>query len=700
MTKSATQLPLLPTSSPAAGKILNGLNDRQKQAVVEPHQCLIVLAGPGSGKTRVLTHRIAYLIKEGVNPYNILAVTFTNKAAREMRTRLENLLDAGRVKAVMACTFHSFGAWMLRVEMPHLIPLLPNLMFTTMDRRDFRLPQSRLSNDFSIYDSSDQLALMTHIIKDQDRLNLDPKRFKPRDVHAGVSRWKNMGLTPANADLIRAAEDDHMTRIYRNAYLLYQADLLAANALDFDDLILYPLLLFRNQTDRLRRYQDRFRHILIDEYQDTNTVQYELANLMAAHNLYIVGDPDQAIYGFRCGDARNVQRLMQEHPHHSLVLLEQNYRSVAPILQAANRLIENNTQRVPKRLWTTQTSPDHSHIFPCACGDEVAEAEQVARLIKEAAGRGVSYGEMAVLARINAMTREIERTLLNNRVPYELFRGTAFFERMEVKDTLSYLQFVYNGDQVAFQRIANKPKRGLGDVAVKAIIRAADGDLLGWLGRLLEKGQGLAETDPGWQKVARGLNLERVRAGQMFQLWKFAEAVLTVRRLVEKDAAADEVVRQVIALLRSHLETLENFDERWENVQELLTVATRVEPTGLDGLAEFLEQTALGTPEDDFEGTNKVAVATMHAAKGLEFELVFIIGVEDEICPLKRSTEETGQDGVEEERRLFYVAVTRAKKELYLLWTHQRTLFGNTMDGYPSPYFEEMDLEPFGNWQS
>lgn len=663
----------------------NGLNPRQLEAVMSKAHTTVVLAGPGSGKTRTLTHRIAYLVREqGVKPWNILAVTFTNKATKEMSDRLAALLSPAQAEKITVKTFHSFGAMVLRSEMGALAPLLWQRLFTTLDRQAFNLPPCNLSTRFTIYDDADQQRLLGRVLEE---LNIEAIK----GGSAGdITRWKNKGLLPSSVELIKGAAESTTINTYRQIYLLYQAHLMGLNGCDFDDLILYPLLLFQWVPDKLKAYQRRFPHVLIDEYQDTNGVQYELANLLAGEtgHLFVVGDIDQAIYGFRFADYGNIARLRETRPGHRLVLLEQNYRSGAKIIRAANSLIANNTRRVEKRLYTENGFNDHVEVIEC--GDERGEADAVARLVKQLRRQGMAFKEIAVLYRIHALSRELEAAFLRHGLPYTLLRGTAFYDRAEIKDVLSYLRVIYNGDALAFERAANRPRRGLGEKAVVAILAAAQDNLLSWLDRFYESGQMAATTNAGtaaWKSLAAQFGLA-VGPGVAQKVWEMAGAMARLRRQLEKGASVADLIRSAIGILRPHFEAMDNSEERLENAKELLTVAGRVEANGEEGLAEFLETVALASAADDIQdNSDRVILGTLHSSKGLEFNVVVLTGAEAGLCPHIRSTDN------EEERRLFYVGVTRARRQLYILWTQVRTLFGEARVNQPSPYLMEMDVE-------
>ncbi|MGB0384794.1 MAG: ATP-dependent helicase [Ardenticatenaceae bacterium] len=697
-------------------ELLKTLNEKQQQAVMSEATCTIVLAGPGSGKTRTLTYRIAYLIeKMGVHPAKILAVTFTNKAAREMQERLMGLLDPSQAKKVNARTFHSWGARMLRYDMPHVVPILKKKFFSTKDKQELNihLPEDGLSSDFSIYDTTEQTNLMKDII---NKLNLD---FDPKDVLRTVSGLKNLNVRPDSAKLLSLAEEEVHINLLRNCYVLYQAALFRHNACDFDDLILLPLLLFEGDSKKLWNYQEMTSYFLIDEFQDTNEVQYKLSVLLAERgNIFVVGDEDQAIYGFRFADFKNVTRLMSAYPKHNLILLEQNYRSNPGIVNAANSLISNNTERVDKKLWTNNSG--ESQITTFIAQDQVDEAHYVASIVEFLQKDGHSYDEIAILYRVNAQTRAIETGLLKKRIAYRLMQGTAFFERREVRDALAYLKFIRNGDLYAFMRIIDT-RFGLGKKSAQAIIAAPQEEdltawlqmryqgkkenekqdsasgksVLSWLKNFYQQGKPLKESGipSEWKKLAKRENL-KLSGGSAKNVWLLAEEIATLCEKVP-DLSTIELIGEVIKILKPYIiKKFKEPAERLENVCELLTVAVGMEGHGEEGLVMFLDEIALATdvekPNEDENSTQEqVTLSTMHRSKGLEWDNVLMTGVEENLSPYYKASTEAQH---EEERRLFYVGFTRARKNVYLLRTKERTLFGKTRSNAASPYLDELGI--------
>jgi DNA helicase-2/ATP-dependent DNA helicase PcrA len=698
-------------------ELLNILNAKQQEAVTSPTICTIVLAGPGSGKTRTLTYRIAYLIEEmSVNPQKILAVTFTNKAAREMQERLEGLLGASQAKKVNARTFHSWGARMLRYEMQHLVPILKEKFFSTNDKKVLAipLPEDGLANDFTIYDTTEQALLMKEVL---NQLNFERD---PKAVLEIISGWKNKNVRPDSEELVKEAEKNILRQMYRNCYVLYQAALFRYNACDFDDLILLPLLLFERQSERLQAYQEMTSHFLIDEFQDTNEVQYQLSLLLAQQgHIFVVGDEDQAIYGFRHADFKNVERLRDAYADHNLILLEQNYRSNQAIVKAATSLIVHNSERVNKKLWTKNEGTAKIEKFVEA--DEADEAIMAATIIQLLHKDGHAYKEMAILYRVNAQSREIESALVKEGIPYRLMQGTAFFDRREIRDVLAYLKFIRNGDLYAFRRLVYT-RSGLGKKTEQAILAAPqEQELLSWLemrfaeqqsrqneeeapsgksvlswlenyyqqGYPLEKG----EASPSqWSKLAKKENLQ-VRGGTIARnVWILAQQIIELKQKVP-DRPTMELIQQVIELLTPYISKLKNSIERLENAYELLTIAKRLEGHGEEGLVSFLDESAMSTDMEPAqeESQDKVTLSTMHRSKGLEWDNVLITGVEYNLSPYYKSIDQDGNPD-EEERRLFYVGFTRARKNVYLLRTIERTLYGTTRNNPASPYLHELGI--------
>lgn len=624
--------------NPIKSEVILLLNDKQQEVVASNNATIITLAGPGSGKTRVLTERIVWLIQDGVNPHSILAVTFTNKAAREMASRLEKRVPKG----VTVSTFHSYGVKILKslmdffAERSHSLLLSPELKNV--------LPHQNVNNKFTIYNSDEQEILLKDVIKS---LNLSADIYDHRVYGSFISSQKNKGILPK-----QCVDDEVLLPKGGLIYNFYQARLLAQNAVDFDDLILLPLVIFSYYPKTIDLFRNRYRYLFVDEFQDTNDTQYGLTVLLAkGNNLMVVGDEDQSIYGFRHANFRNVANLMKDRPDHHLVLLEQNYRSSKPIVDLANNLITQNTERVSKTLWTANETAGRVEMLPCY--DEIDESFQISTTIKRA---GIDWKNIAVLMRTNAQSRAIETAFIQNRIPYNLLRGTSFYERKEIMALVAYLKVIYNGDVMAFKRIANVPKRALGDVALNAIIPQLDGDVLTQLTL--------------WYNGQLKLNIPNRYINSLKNLSK---ELIGFREFLMADGSVFTLIERVIGYLKPHFDKEDNPTDRYENMLELLSVVKNLMISeGEAGLAEFLEQTALVSVADGIDDENRVTIATIHAAKGLEWDMVFVAGAEIGLMP------HFNCDDVEEERRLCYVALTRAKKSLYISWTSHRMLYGHT----------------------
>ena len=627
---------------PGATSLLEGLNPAQQEAVTHHEGPLLVVAGAGSGKTRVLTHRIAHLIADhGVSPFEILAITFTNKAADEMRQRVAALV--GPVAAKMwVSTFHSACVRILRRDAARL---------------DY--PSS-----FTIYDQADAVRLTGYVIRD---LNLDPKRFPPRGVHATISAAKN--------DLVRADEYAERAQVIyerkvADVYTEYQARLRRAGAMDFDDLLMVAVELFQKNPDVLERYQRRFGHILVDEYQDTNRVQNELVLLLggAHRNVCVVGDSDQSIYQFRGADIRNILEFEEAFPDATVVVLEQNYRSTQTILDAANAVIANNLGRKPKELWTDQGGG--RAIARYHADDEGDESQWVAHEISRLHDEGEArWGDVAVFYRTNAQSRVIEEQLMRQGIPYRVIGGTRFYDRREVKDALAYLKAVVNPvDEVSLKRVLNVPKRGIGDSTVGRLDAWANSHGVAFVEALRQAGDA-GVKGPAVKGIAAFLELfdalgELVAGGPAPLL----EAVL------ERTGYAAEL----------EAEHSVEAEGRLENLAELVGVAREFE-----SVDEFLEQVSLVADTDELEEDDSyVVLMTLHSAKGLEYPNVFLIGLEDGVFPHLRALGEPEQ--LEEERRLCYVGITRARRRLYLSHAWSRMLYGATQYNPPSRFLDEI----------
>lgn len=633
--------------------VAKGLNEAQREAVLRGDGPVLVLAGAGSGKTRVLTRRVAHLISSGVPPWRIIALTFTNKAAHEMQSRVASFTD-GRAGELWVSTFHSACVRLLR---PHAELL-------------------GYTGHFTVIDGDDQRALARACLKD---LQISDRRFPPGAMLASISRWKNEGADPnAAAAGARDFFEHEAARVYR----AYQSRLMQSNAVDFDDLLVLVVRLFREQRDVAERYAERFQHVLVDEYQDTNRAQYEIVHALSARhrNLFVVGDADQSVYGWRGADIRNILDFERDFPDARIIKLEQNYRSTQRILDAAGAVIRHNKERRERDLWSDLGRGEPVRFF---CGfDERAEADFVVNEIRQLAARdGRSANDFAVLYRTHAQSRVLEEAFLARGVPYHIVGGVKFYERKEIKDALAYLRLAANPyDQVSFERIANVPRRGLGPSTVRKVLDAA-------------------RTGPVFETLADPASLPGVTRAQAARL---AELGRLLRRLHDRAPRAPvaELVRDLIEESGYRDELLAEADprdlSRLENLEELVNVASAF-PAKPDGtqLDDFLAEAALVSEADAYDETRPaVTFLTLHSAKGLEFPVVFLVGMEERIFPHSRSIEE---DTVEEERRLCYVGMTRAKERLYLTCARRRMLYGDTELREPSRFLAEVGadgLEP------
>lgn len=630
--------------------IISTLNPRQREAVLATEGPVLVLAGAGSGKTRVLTHRIAYLLAEkGVDPARILAITFTNKAAQEMKERLSRLVGAD-LRYLWVSTFHAACVRILRRDIQAL-DYQPN---------------------FVIYDADDQLTLVKRCLAE---LNLDDKKFPPRSILNAISHAKNQLWDP---DRFYDMADNYFLVKAAEVYRLYQQRLKEMNALDFDDLLMHTVRLFRQHPTVLRYYQHKFQYILVDEYQDTNHAQYILVKLLAAEhrNLCVVGDPDQSIYGWRGANMQNILDFEEDYPDARVVKLEQNYRSTQVILDAANAVIANNTSRKPKNLWTDKEGG--ALITSFQGEDEQHEAHFVAgEIYRQHREKGRAYRDFAVLYRTNAQSRVLEETFMKNGIPYEIFGGIKFYERKEIKDILAYLRVLANpADDLSLSRIINVPKRGIGPGS--------------WL-KLEEYAQRQGITV--FEAVLRAGEIPDLAKRPAAMLEQFGAMMLGFREKMDQIPVTD--LTELILKETGYLEELkrENTEEaqnRLENLQEFLSVTHDYDKYSEEKtLAGFLAQISLVTDIDNWSGEkDRVVLMTLHTAKGLEFPVVFITGLEEGVFPHSRSLLEPEE--LEEERRLCYVGMTRAQEELYLTRAWQRTLYGKTVCNAPSRFLAEI----------
>ena len=634
-------------------EFLKKLNAQQKSAVTAADGPVLVVAGPGSGKTRVLTQRIAYLIaSEGIRPWQILAVTFTNKAAKEMDQRVKAMLNEQATEGMMLGTFHSICARILRREADHL----------------------PLESNFVIYDSDDQERIVKAIIRE---LNLNEKLYRPASVHASISRAKNE-LIGAEDYPINTYRDEVVKRVY----VEYQKRLISMNAVDFDDLLVYTARLLEDVPAVRDRYAQRFRHVLVDEFQDTNLAQYALVKHLASHhkNIFCVGDPDQSVYAWRGADYRNIKRFEQDFPDAQVVLLEQNYRSHQNILDAATSVIDRARNRHKKRLFSDRGPGEK--IFFYEARDDYGEASFVVDTIAQlVASRQFEPGDCAVMYRTNAMSRLLEEAFLQARLPYKLVGAQRFYGRREVKDVIAFIRLIHNlADEASLDRIINVPPRGIGEKTLTTLHLTARQNNTSPGAILLDLARGI--DSPFYKSFTGRAALPLADFGGMLATWRAMAATATPAELFEKIVKDINYKEYIVE------DDSDESKDRWENVQELKRLALEYSTRTLD---EFLENIALVADQDTITDMNAPTLLTLHAAKGLEFGAVFIVGLDDGIIPHSRSFDEPEQ--MEEERRLFYVGITRAKDKLYLLRAIQRGGRGMSEETYPSRFLEDLPAE-------
>ena len=629
---------------------LADLNPSQREAVLHTEGPLLVVAGAGSGKTRVLTHRVAHLIAAvGVQPNEILAITFTNKAAGEMRSRLEDLLPEV-ARRIWILTFHAACGRIFRREAPRL----------------------GYKTNFTIYDQADQVRLVKQCLEELER---DPKRFPAKGIHEHISSAKNQLIGPAE---YRNRVESFYDQTVAEVYDLYQRRLFAANAVDFDDLLMLTVDVLERFPEAKERWQKAFRYLLVDEYQDTNHAQYRLLQILAEkhRNVCVVGDPDQSVYAFRGADIRNILEFERDFGETTTIPLEQNYRSTNTILRAANAVISHNSERKPKNLWSDLGDGDPVRVLEVE--DEHAEARFVASEIAGLVDEGVNGSEIAVFYRTNAMSRVLEDILVRQEIPYQVIGGPRFYERAEVKDLIAYLQVIDNPfDAVSLQRIANRPRRGIGDASLARLQTYADGHGMSlWEALEFPEEAGLGPAQ------ARAVNALRT----LIQSLQAGALELAVDELVERTLDRSGY----LAALEAE-RTIES-QGRIENLQELVGVAREYQETAAEpNLSTFLQEISLFSDQDALRDRQSlVTLMTLHNAKGLEFRAVFMIGMEEGVFPHSRSIE---QNELEEERRLAYVGMTRAKEHLTLTHASARALYGNRNYNLPSRFLEELPQE-------
>jgi DNA helicase-2/ATP-dependent DNA helicase PcrA len=629
--------------------LLSDLTPSQQAAVSHYEGPLLILAGAGSGKTRVITRRVTWLLRQGVRPYNILAITFTNKAAGEMRQRVEALVPDCRV---WVSTFHSLGARLLRTHADRL----------------------GLDRNFTIYDQDDRTKIVKAAL---DAANIDNVRFTPERIQGAISKAKNQLLTP---ERYVSTAQDFFTQTVAHVYPFYEKKLRDANAVDFDDLLMWPALALKNDAELRAELDERFRFVLIDEYQDTNQAQYALARgLSVDHpNLCVVGDPDQSIYKWRGSDIKNILDFERDFPDATVITLDRNYRSTKSILRAASHLIAHNKQRKPKNLVTENPAGSPVAILTFETGLE--EADGIARRIRDAVqAQKRSFRDFAVFLRINALSRTLETAFLKQRVPYQIVRGLAFFERKENRDVLAYLRLLLNPrDDLSFLRVVNEPARGIGKVSLEHLRAYAEPRELSLLGAAAE--------------VQR---IPAIKGKAAAALRDFAEMMRELGQI--KDAQPDEVIRQVLDRSGYRLMLAGSSDaedqERLANIEELITAAKQFAAENeRRTIGDFLENVTLASDLDGWdERQDCVSIMTLHAAKGLEFPVVFMAAVEQNLLPHERSLQR--EDEVEEERRLCFVGMTRAKEELYLCHARLREFRGSAVYAIPSMFLEELPAD-------
>lgn len=636
-------------------KLLNGLNPEQQKAVKTLDGPLLLMAGAGSGKTRVLTHRIAYLmVEKGINPYNILAITFTNKAAREMRERIQKMMG-GAADDIWISTFHSMCVRILRRD---------------IDRLGF-------NRNFTILDSTDQQSVIKSILKDK---NMDPKKFDPRAILGTISSAKNELITPEE---YAKTAGDYFSQKVSDVYEEYQRRLRKNNALDFDDLIMTTITLFIRVPEVLEYYQRKFQYIHVDEYQDTNRAQYMLVKLLAQRfqNLCVVGDSDQSIYRWRGADIANILSFEKDYPKANVILLEQNYRSTKKILLAANMVIQNNMNRKPKNLWTENA--EGNKIMYYRADSEQGEAQFVIGKIQELIRNGRKLSDIAILYRTNAQSRVIEESFLKSNIEYSIVGGIKFYDRKEIKDVLAYLRLISNpDDDISLQRVINVPKRAIGSTSIDKISNFATMHDMSMF-QALEAIE-MIGLSPKAEKAA-------IEFRNLIRNYTQQQEYLSVTELVEE--VLDKTGYRDMLKAEKSLES----QSRLENLDEFLTVTNSFEESSEDkSLVAFLTDLALVADIDrlDDDGQKKtdfVTLMTLHSAKGLEFPVVFLIGMEEGVFPHSRSLMEEAE--MEEERRLAYVGITRAEEELFITNAQMRTLFGRTNMNPESRFIKEIPAD-------
>lgn len=637
-------------------KIFEGLNDKQAEAVKIVDGPVLVISGPGSGKTRCLTHRVAYLIKEGIPANNILAVTFTNKAAGEMRERVEKLLGSpstgsGRfATSPQIGTFHSIGLRILRNE----------------------IPQLGYRRNFTIFDEDEQLSLVKRVMTD---LEIDTKSFNPKIILYKISELKTQLKYPEDHE-----PKDYYSEIVAKIYKKYQQELKELNSVDFDDLIVLPVKIFKQNENTLRKYQEFWKYILVDEYQDTSHDQYIFINLLGNkyRNLFCIGDDAQSIYQFRRADIRNILNFQKDYPEAKIVMLEQNYRSTKNIIEAAQEIISKNKNQLPKSLWTKNN--DGEKITIAETMNERHESSLVISKMKDLMGKGYTNKDFAVLYRTHAQSRALEEGLIMSGFPYQIIGGLKFYERKEIKDMLAYLKIIANpSDSLAMERIYNIPPRGIGKSMVEKMRSTGEQNIIKAL-ELMKKSDLLPK-----KQLALVSDFHK-KLNDMIEVADKKNLRETIKYIIKKLNYEDYLKEFSLAKQTDY----ENFEDRLENLKELQTVASKYdELEGKEGIERFLEEITLLQHTDKLrDQPNKITLMTIHASKGLEFPVVFIVGMEEGLFPHSRTI--INPHELEEERRLCYVAVTRAKDHLVLTYTKYRKIFGSSSATLPSRFIGEI----------
>lgn len=631
--------------------LVKNMNSEQSEAVRTTEGPLLIMAGAGSGKTRVLTHRIAYLLDEkDVSPYNILAITFTNKAAKEMKARVEHLVGE-EAQVIWMSTFHSMCVRILRRDADRI----------------------GIERNFTIIDPTDQKSVIKDVLKSE---NIDSKRFEPRMFIGAISNLKNELKTPEDAQ--KEANDFH-SQMVATVYKGYQRQLSRNEALDFDDLIMTTINLFERVPETLEYYQNKFQYIHVDEYQDTNKAQYTLVKLLANKfkNLCVVGDSDQSIYGWRGADIQNILSFEEDYPEEKTIFLEQNYRSTKNILNAANEVIKHNSERKPKGLWTANSGGDKIQYYEAMT--ERDEAEYVVKEIMKHQRSGKKYSEMAILYRTNAQSRVLEETFMKSNIPYTMVGGQKFYDRKEIKDLLSYLRVIANSnDDISLQRIINVPKRGIGPSSVEKIQTYA-------LQNNISMFDALAEVD--------FIGLSKKVTQECISFYEMIQNLIKEQEFLEISEIVDEVLQK--SGYRDMLDREQSIESRsrLENLDEFMSVPKDYEentPLEEQSLINFLTDLSLVADIDEADTQNGVTLMTMHSAKGLEFPIVFIMGMEESLFPHIRAIKSEDDHEMEEERRICYVAITRAEELLYITNATTRMLFGRSQSNMPSRFLKEI----------